>query len=526
MVSRRRSPGIATACLVLLLALPGASPAFADSSKSSDSPPALALVVDASGTMVKADVYPSRMAVAKTAAQTVLSESDAATVGLLTYGTSTGNSDADKPAGCQDVTTVVPVATLNDSQREALSAGVDGLKPSGYTPIGLALTRGAEAVNGAGTVVLISDGEDTCAPPDPCEVAEELKAQHPDLTISTVGFRTNADARNQLSCIAAATGGLFVSADDPGQLTRRLKTATNDAKALTTTGFQGIELGDGYRDIKRHHEDFPDKSTAKRYDGDVPGKDLLVIRYRDCDYVFSKDGRLVAIEPDSTVKTIDSLGPGSPVGQAANVLGEAEASEKNSDGTYTVYYRADPATGSSYRVQLSGAPDQAKSTIKTIVLCHCRPTRKADGNIVKLTETGIGDVSTDKSYREIKKDLIARLGEPDSIHDYTCEPAGFNYGETVGWGDFRIAGYGPEIGDIMFAGWSVDGPNTPVAMEVSAGLHLGEDKDDLARRLGLEEAPEFQLLWMTDYTGNGSPLHWWYDENGTINSVSTTTLCD
>ena len=83
-------------------------------------------------------------------------------------------------------------------------------------PIGNALRAAADALPNEGprSIVLVSDGEDTCAPPAPCDVAKELKQQGIDLVVHTVGFKVDPTAREQLSCIADATGGTYSDADD------------------------------------------------------------------------------------------------------------------------------------------------------------------------------------------------------------------------------------------------------------------------------------------------------------------------
>ena len=85
--------------------------------------------------------------------------------------------------------------------------------------------------------MLVSDGEDTCAPPAPCDVADELHQQGIDLTIHTVGFKVDATARDQLSCIAQATGGTYSDAADATQLTQALATKVDYAiTGYTTVG--------------------------------------------------------------------------------------------------------------------------------------------------------------------------------------------------------------------------------------------------------------------------------------------------
>jgi len=71
-------------------------------------------------------------------------------------------------------------------------------------------------------VVLVSDGEDTCAPPEPCQVASELKAAGVDLVVHTIGFKVEAKARSELSCVAAATGGSYREASSGADLARAL----------------------------------------------------------------------------------------------------------------------------------------------------------------------------------------------------------------------------------------------------------------------------------------------------------------
>lgn len=189
-------------------------------------PPAYAptmLVLDGSGSMTAAD--PSggtKMAAAKKAAHTFVTAAPAeAKVGLAVYGTGTGNSDAEKAAGCRDVKLVHPVDTLD---RTALGAAVDAVKPSGYTPIGTALRVAAKALPAEGprAIVLVSDGADTCAPPDPCQVAKELHAKGLDLVVHTVGFGVDDASRKQLTCIAQSTGGTYSDAPDGAALDRVL----------------------------------------------------------------------------------------------------------------------------------------------------------------------------------------------------------------------------------------------------------------------------------------------------------------
>ncbi|WP_158578557.1 vWA domain-containing protein [Spongiactinospora rosea] len=187
------------------------------------------LVLDASGSMAQTSADGrSKMAAARRAVHTVVDGLPAdARVGLAVYGTGTGNTAADKPAGCRDVKILHEVGTPGAE----LVATADRVEPRGYTPIGRALRTAAGALptEGPRSIVLVSDGEDTCAPPDPCEVAEELAGEGADLRVHTIGFDVDATARKQLSCVARQTGGSYTDAAEADDLAPALNRVTGIA---------------------------------------------------------------------------------------------------------------------------------------------------------------------------------------------------------------------------------------------------------------------------------------------------------
>jgi Ca-activated chloride channel family protein len=188
------------------------------------------LVLDASGSMMGAD--PSggtKMDAAKQAVHTLVDATPAgASVGLAAYGTSTGNSDAEREQGCRDVTVLREAGPID---KAALGTAVDGLTPRGFTPIGRSLQVAAESLpqEGPRSIVLVSDGEDTCAPPEPCDVVRTLAGHGVDLVVHTVGFGVDDVARAQLSCVAQATGGTYSDAPDADALQRVLPRVTATA---------------------------------------------------------------------------------------------------------------------------------------------------------------------------------------------------------------------------------------------------------------------------------------------------------
>ncbi|MFF2087393.1 VWA domain-containing protein [Nocardia sp. NPDC058176] len=180
------------------------------------------LVLDASGSMERPDQGATMMDSAKKAVRSFVDSAPSeSSVGLTTYGTGTGNTEADKAAGCRDVHVLQPPTTID---KPALTTAVDGIAASGWTPMGPALREAAAALPDSGprSIVLVSDGEDTCAPPEVCEVARELKQQGVDLVVHTIGFAVDDAARAQLTCMAQATGGSYSDAADGAALERVL----------------------------------------------------------------------------------------------------------------------------------------------------------------------------------------------------------------------------------------------------------------------------------------------------------------
>lgn len=225
--TRRRSPARPLGLLAALAISAGAIlhgfPAHADETGLAPEPPKVNLVLDVSGSMRANDIQgKNRMAVAQQSIIDVIDALPAEThFGIRTLGaTYPGN---DKAEGCKDTRQLFPIGKTD--KVEAKTA-VATLRPTGWTPIGLAL-RGAAQDLGTGPttrrIVLITDGEDSCAPPDPCEVARELAALGTHLVVDTLGLAHDDKTRQQLICIANATGGTFTDVQSQQQLTEKVK---------------------------------------------------------------------------------------------------------------------------------------------------------------------------------------------------------------------------------------------------------------------------------------------------------------
>ena len=217
----RKAFGLAFVALLL------AVPVLASAQEQELPEGAMLIILDASGSMNNLDE--SGVPFIDKAKDAVLELVDALpdgmNVGLRVYGHREPNTDAVQ--GCLDTELVAPVAPLD---RTAIRDAVEGIEASGFTPIGLSLQEAAADLPETGTrsIVLISDGEDTCAPPDPCDVADELYGDLFDVRIESVGFLidTGSAAEQQLRCIAEATGGQYTAVGEANELVARLGEVT------------------------------------------------------------------------------------------------------------------------------------------------------------------------------------------------------------------------------------------------------------------------------------------------------------
>jgi Ca-activated chloride channel family protein len=238
--SKRLAAGVCAllAALTAGIAFPAAAVA---GEPTGEAAPQVDLVLDVSGSMRTRDIDGgSRMAAAKQAFNEVLDATpEEVELGIRTLGANYPGDN--QKTGCKDTAQLYPVGPLD---RTEAKTAVATLSPTGWTPIGPALLKAADDLDGGDgskRIVLISDGEDTCAPLDPCEVAREIAAKGIGLTIDTLGLVPNAKMRQQLSCIAEATGGTYTSVEHTDELTDRVNQLVDRAAdpVVTPVAAQG-----------------------------------------------------------------------------------------------------------------------------------------------------------------------------------------------------------------------------------------------------------------------------------------------
>ena len=200
-------------------------------------PPPMMFVVDVSGSMGDAD---GNGAVKLEAAQQSLLTAINATatprqlVGLWSYP-----DDGDCGAGHLE-------RAATSGGKDELDAIIRSLRPNGSTPTAAALQSAVDTLKAAGsdngTVILVSDGESNCDG-DPCETAKSITQQGFQLQVQTVGFDISPAGRDELRCVADATGGRYFDVsegdalgDTLGKLTSAQLDLTVDAPASTAAG--------------------------------------------------------------------------------------------------------------------------------------------------------------------------------------------------------------------------------------------------------------------------------------------------
>lgn len=204
------------------------------------------VIMDVSGSMAREDATGTTLiAGARAAVRQLVAEAPPETpVGLRLYGhTYPGN---DEERGCRDTESVVPIGPLTTTGNR-ITRAIERAKPTGFTPIGYSLQQAAKDFppEGERTIVLVSDGEDTCGQPAPCQVARSLARQGIAVRVDTVGLflQGNRNAREQLQCVAKATGGRYYPADNADALADRLSTASQ--RALERFQATGGEIDGG-----------------------------------------------------------------------------------------------------------------------------------------------------------------------------------------------------------------------------------------------------------------------------------------
>ena len=185
--------------------------------------PALVIVLDASNSMWGQVNGKTKIEIARTELNKLLAKPELSSQAqVMVYGSQSKSS-------CTDI------KRLDESaDSEALSKAINQIRPLGRSPIGAALKQAASNIQGQGSIVLISDGTESCDQ-DPCVITKELKQQQPGLKIYAVSLQT--EKQNQtLTCIAESSGTDVLSANQLDSVVPQWLQATNSPSASSQSG--------------------------------------------------------------------------------------------------------------------------------------------------------------------------------------------------------------------------------------------------------------------------------------------------
>lgn len=174
------------------------------------------LVLDASGSMWGQIEGRTKIEIARDTVAGLVGEwKPENRLGLVAYGHR-------RKGDCADIETLIESGPL---VADGFLRQVNALNPKGMTPLSAAVVQAAESlrhVEQKATVILVSDGEETCDL-DPCQVGRELEAQGVDFTAHVIGFDVaNPQHQAQLRCLAENTGGRYFNARNAAELSGAL----------------------------------------------------------------------------------------------------------------------------------------------------------------------------------------------------------------------------------------------------------------------------------------------------------------
>ncbi|PRZ13264.1 Ca-activated chloride channel family protein [Laceyella sediminis] len=174
------------------------------------------ILIDSSGSMAgKVDGF-SKMTLAKNAVSRFASSlSTHANVSLRVYGHKGSNADKDKDISCKSTEVVYP---LGKYDQQKFNKALDAFKPTGWTPIALAMKEAANDLSRSNVpsenlIYVVSDGIETCGG-NPVQVAQELNKSNVKAVVNIIGFDVDDAGQKALQEAARAGGGEYATIRD------------------------------------------------------------------------------------------------------------------------------------------------------------------------------------------------------------------------------------------------------------------------------------------------------------------------
>jgi Ca-activated chloride channel homolog len=202
------------------------------------------IILDASGSMAQEVNGKVKMDAAKDAINKFVQQlPKEARVGLRVYGHKGSNADSDKQLSCSSSEIMYPISNYDSGK---FQASLDKIKPTGWTPIGLALNEAKkdlsqfDSAKNTNIVYLVSDGVSTCEE-NPVDAAKSLFSSNIKPIINVIGFDIDNEGQKQLKKIAEATEGIYSSVADESELSEELSQINLLAETWADWKEQGMQ---------------------------------------------------------------------------------------------------------------------------------------------------------------------------------------------------------------------------------------------------------------------------------------------
>jgi hypothetical protein len=267
----------------------GATPKVIAALKGDRSPPALAeaisnvaLVLDCSGSMKETtkEGVTKMEAAKKVVADLIEKIPKGLNVTFVIYGHEV-QGGADDPRNCQAVKVVRPLGKLDDAGKGELGGLIASLKPTGGTPIALALKVTGEELakdkESACGIVLITDGLESCKGNPTGVAAALLKTLKVSFGVNVVGLGVKEDEDAALKALATAGGGKYYNADDAAALADSF---SEIAKELEVKARPADVVGASRRALKflQPQIEMPDMKEIVLIEAEGPVKDATLFK--------------------------------------------------------------------------------------------------------------------------------------------------------------------------------------------------------------------------------------------------------
>ncbi|MFO7883627.1 MAG: VWA domain-containing protein [Desulfobacteraceae bacterium] len=269
--------------------------------KSAPAPSNIVFILDASGSMWGQVEGTAKIVIAKEVLSDLIRDlPDESIVGLVAYGHR-------RKGDCNDVEELIALGPLD---KKVMINRIQELNAKGKTPISRSVRLTGERIKhleDETTIILISDGKETCDP-DPCGLVKDLKGAGIKFIMHVIGFDVTEEEKIQLECMAKAGGGKYFTAENAGDFSTaarevvkkqpptygilRILVTKNDKPFFTAVTLTNLETKKIFSPVSSSGKTgiaeinlAPGKYTAQLKDSSVSGGKTPIVKLTDINIV-------------------------------------------------------------------------------------------------------------------------------------------------------------------------------------------------------------------------------------------------